>query len=167
MFDAHIGEERQRKEKGEGVSLPGPGPKAEPLKVEKKTEQQGRARVLLLSPAAPAWRDDGARGARRRRERENQPRDWRAEAGAALSISQPFSIPSLTPCLLSLLFSFSGLVDLEHPRDFNIVAGHLDAVLKEAGVPSDLAGEVMSAVGGLEPDFAKIARARKLIAEMD
>ena len=60
-----------------------------------------------------------------------------------------------------------GLVDLEHPRDFNIVAGHLAAVLAGAGVPGDLAAEVMAAVGGLEPDFAKIARARKLIAEMD
>lgn len=67
----------------------------------------------------------------------------------------------------SMFDAHIGLVDLEHPRDFNIVAGHLAAVLAGAGVPGDLAAEVMAAVDGLEPDFAKIARARKLIAEMD
>jgi hemoglobin len=60
-----------------------------------------------------------------------------------------------------------GLVDLEHPRDFGIVAAHLGSVMEEAGVAPDLAGEVMAVVGTLEPAFEKVAKARKMIADMD
>ena len=47
------------------------------------------------------------------------------------------------------------------------MATHLAAVLGEAGLPADLAGEVMAAVGTLEPAFAKVARARAMIAGME
>jgi hypothetical protein len=39
--------------------------------------------------------------------------------------------------------------------------------MEEAGVAPDLAGEVMAVVGTLEPAFEKVAKARKMIADMD
>ena len=58
-----------------------------------------------------------------------------------------------------------GLVGLEHPRDFQIVAAALDAALTELGVAGALHDEVMGVAGSLEPQFAKVAKFRKMIEE--
>ena len=58
-----------------------------------------------------------------------------------------------------------GLVGLEHPRDFLIVAAALDATLTELGVDGALHDEVMGVAGSLEPQFAKVAKFRKMIEE--
>ena len=56
-----------------------------------------------------------------------------------------------------------GLVGLEHPRDFLIVADALDASLSELAVPRPLHDEVMALAGSLEPQFAKVAKFRAAI----
>jgi hypothetical protein len=43
------------------------------------------------------------------------------------------------------------------------VAETLQAVLKDVGVPGDLADELMGVVGTLAPQFEKVARVRKAL----
>lgn len=56
-----------------------------------------------------------------------------------------------------------GLVGLQHPRDFLIVAAKLDESLTELGVTGPLHDEVMAVAASLEPQFAKVAKFRAAI----